>query len=111
LVLGFGSETHHFRQTPSRDNVARVYQAVQVARALFDLLAHVIVDFHVEDVGDKVEGVLVVLHFCVEAGQVEAVGEVVLVDLAEVFIAACCYELGNENVSRKFLVFSHISDI
>jgi len=33
------------------------------------------------------------VHFRVEPGQVEAVGEVVLVDFAKVFVAACCYEL------------------
>ena len=41
---------------------------------LLYLFAHIIVDFHVEDIRDEVEGILVVLHFGVEAGEVEAVG-------------------------------------
>jgi len=38
------------------------------------LLAHVIIAIKVEDVGDKVESILVVLDVGVEAGEVEAVG-------------------------------------
>jgi hypothetical protein len=70
-----------------------MHQPVKVACALLDLLPHVVVDFHVEDVGHQIEGILVVLHFCVQSSQVEAICEVVLIDFAEVFIAACCYEL------------------
>jgi hypothetical protein len=70
-----------------------MHQPVKVACALLDLLPHVVVDFHVEDVGHQIEGILVVLHFCVQSSQVEPICEVILVDFAEVFIAACCYEL------------------
>ena len=65
-----------------------MYQAVEVAGGLLDGLAHVVVAVEIEDVGDQVERVLVVLNFVVQAGQVEAVGQVVLVDLAEILIAA-----------------------
>lgn len=51
-------------------------------------LPHVVVAVEVEDVCDKIEGILVVLNFRVKAGQVEAIGEIVLVDLAEVLVAA-----------------------
>jgi len=51
-----------------------VDKAVEMASALFDLLAHVIVDLHVEDIGDEVEGMLVVLDLRVEPSEVEAVG-------------------------------------
>jgi hypothetical protein len=70
-----------------------VHQSVEVASALLDLLPHVVVDFHVEDVGHKVESILVVLHFCVQSSQVEAICEVILIDFAEVFIAASCDKL------------------
>jgi hypothetical protein len=70
-----------------------MHQTVQVAGALLDLLAHVVVDLHVEDVGHQVQSILVVVHLRVKAGEVEAVCEVVFVDLAEVFVASCCYEL------------------
>ena len=60
---------------------------------LLDLLPHVIVAVEVEGVGDEVQGVLVVLHLRVEARQVEAVRQVLLVDLAKVLVAAGGYEL------------------
>ena len=65
-----------------------MHQAIKMPRALLNLLAHIVVDFHIEDIRNQVEGVLVVLHFGIQAGQIEAVGQVVLVDLAEVFVAA-----------------------
>jgi hypothetical protein len=70
-----------------------MHQAVKVACALLDLLPHVVVDFHVKDIGHQIECILVILHFCVQSSQVEAIREVILVDFAEVFIAACRYEL------------------
>ena len=63
-------------------------ESVKMTRTLLNLLAHIIVDFHVEDIGHEVKRVLVVLDLRVEAGKVEAVGEVVFVDFAEVFVAA-----------------------
>ena len=60
---------------------------------LFNLFTHIIVTVEVEDVGDEVEGILVVLDVGVEACQVEAVGEVVFVDFAKVFVTAGGYEL------------------
>ena len=60
---------------------------------LFNLFTHIIVAVEVEDVGDEVEGILVVLDVGVEACQVEAVGEVVFVDFAKVFVTAGGYEL------------------
>lgn len=85
-----------------------MHQSVEVASALLNLLPHVVVDFHVEDVGYEVEGILVVLHFCVQSSQVEAIREIVLVDFAEVFIAACRYELryGQHMFSQKVVVFT-----
>lgn len=49
-------------------------KAVEVASAFFNLLAHVVVDFHVEDIGDEVKRMLVVLDLRVETGEIEAVG-------------------------------------
>ena len=65
-----------------------MHQAVKMPCAFLDLLAHIIVDFHVEDIGHKVQGILVVLDFRVKPCEVEAIGEIVLVDFAEVFISA-----------------------
>ena len=58
-----------------------------------DLLSHVIITIQVENVSDEVKSVLIVLDICIEASKVEAVGEIVFVDFAEVFIASRRYEL------------------
>jgi hypothetical protein len=70
-----------------------VHQPVQVPGGLLDLLAHLVVALDVEHVGDELERVLVVLDLRVEPRQVEAVRQVVLVDVAEVLVAAARQEL------------------
>lgn len=90
---------HHLRQTSSCDDVPGVNEAVEVPRGFLDLLAHVIFAVEVENIGDEIESVLVVLYFRVKAGQVEAVGEVFFVDLAEVFVAA-----GGDELERTRLL-------
>jgi hypothetical protein len=57
-------------------------------RRLLDCFPHVVVTVKVKDIGDKVERVLVVLYLSIQAREVEAVGQVFLVDFAEVFVAA-----------------------
>lgn len=79
---------YHLCQTPSCDNVSRVYQSIQMSRRLLDLFPHIIVAVKVENVRYEVEGILVVLDFGVEAREVEPVGQVLFVDLAEVFISS-----------------------
>ena len=63
-------------------------QSVQMPGRLLDLLSHVVVAVEIKHVGNQIEGILVVLNLGVEAGEVESVGKVFLVDLAEVFIAS-----------------------
>jgi hypothetical protein len=65
-----------------------VDEAVQVAGRLLDGLAHLVVAVEVEHVGHEVQCILVVLDLGVEARQVEAVRKILLVNLAEVLIAA-----------------------
>lgn len=55
-------------------------------RRLLDLLAHLVVAVEVEDVGHEVEGILVVLNLGVQPSKIEAVGQVLFVDLAEVLV-------------------------
>lgn len=55
---------------------------------LLNLFPHFIIAVKIEDVGDQVESVLVVLNIGVESGQVESVCEVFFIDLAEVFVAS-----------------------
>jgi len=88
-----GEDPYHLREPSRRDNVAGVHQAVQVPGRLFYRLAHLVVAVEIEDVGHQVQRILVVLHLRVEAGEVEPVGQVVLVDFAKVLIAARRYEL------------------
>jgi hypothetical protein len=81
-------KSHHLCETSSRHNVAGMHKTVKMSGALLNLLAHVIIDLHVKDIGHQIKRVLVVLDFSVKASQVEAVGEVVFVDFAIVFVAA-----------------------
>lgn len=90
---------YHLCQTPSRYYVSCVHESVQMACALLDLFPHVVVDLHVENVCDEVEGILVILYFCVQASQVESVREIVFVNFAEVFVATCRNELEETSVS------------
>lgn len=62
-------------------------------RRLLYLLAHLIFAVKVEDVGNEVERILIVLHFGVQAREVETIGQVFLVDFAKVLVAAGGYEL------------------
>jgi hypothetical protein len=62
-------------------------------RRLLNLFSHLIVAVEVEDVGYKVECILVVLHFGVQARKVEAVSQILLVDLAKVLVPTGRYEL------------------
>jgi hypothetical protein len=70
-----------------------MYETVEVACRLLNGLPHVIVAVEIEDVRYEVQRILIVLHLGVKARQVEPVRQVVLVDHAEVFIAARGYEL------------------
>lgn len=55
---------------------------------LLYLFAHLIVAVEIEHVGDEVQGVLVVCDISVQAGEIEAVGEVIFINFAKILIAA-----------------------
>lgn len=63
-------------------------QAVEMSSGLLNLLSHVVFAVQIEDIGDQVKGILVVLDVGIQSREVKAVGQVVFVDLAEVFIAS-----------------------
>lgn len=63
-------------------------QPVEMTSGFLNLLAHVVIAIEVEDVGDKVESILIVLDVGVETSEIEAVGQVVFVNLAEILVAA-----------------------
>ena len=85
--VGFLELLDHLGEAAGRDDVACVDEAVEVAGGLLNRLAHVVFAVEVEDVGDQVQGVLVVVDLCVQAGEVETVGDVFFVDLTEVLVA------------------------
>ena len=55
---------------------------------LLNLVTHIIITVEIEDVGDKIKSVLVVLNVCIESRQVEPVCEVVFVDFAIVLVTS-----------------------
>ena len=78
-----------------------MHQSVEMPRRLFDCLSHVVVAIEVEDIGDQVEGILVVLNICIKASEVEAVRQVIFIDLAEVLIATGRDKLDPSFVSKR----------
>jgi len=65
-----------------------VDETIEVPGGLFYRLSHIIVAVEIEDVGDEIERILVVLDFRVKASQVKSIRQVILVDLAEVLVAS-----------------------
>ena len=57
-------------------------------RRLFNLFSHVVLTLKIELVSDQVQRVLIILHFRLQASQVEAVRQVFLINLTKVFMAA-----------------------
>ena len=57
-------------------------------RRLLYLLSHIIIAIEVENISHQVERVLVVLNIGIQPSKIESVCEIVLIDFAEVFIAA-----------------------
>jgi hypothetical protein len=39
----------------------------------FDRLSHLIVTVEIENICDQVQGILIVLYFCIEASEIEAI--------------------------------------
>jgi hypothetical protein len=63
-------------------------QAVEMPRRFLDLLPHLIIAVEVENIGNKIERILIVLDFSIQAREIEAVRQVLFVDFAEVLIAS-----------------------
>lgn len=55
---------------------------------LLDRFTHLIIAVQVENIRNKVERVLVILDFGIKSRQIEAIRQVILVDLAEVLVAS-----------------------
>ena len=65
-----------------------MHKPIQMPRGLLDLLAHIVIDFHIKHIRHEIQSVLVILNFRIKASQVEAVRQIILVDFAEVLVAA-----------------------
>ncbi len=68
-----------------------------------DLLPHIIVTVKVKDISDEVKSILIILDIRIEPSKVEAIREIVFVDLAEIFVASRRDELwGDLSASVRF---------
>jgi hypothetical protein len=61
------SFSYHFGKAPGRDDIAGMDEPVQVTGGFLYRFSHVIVAVKVEDVGNEIEGILIVLDFRAEA--------------------------------------------
>lgn len=73
-----------------------------MSRRVFDLLSHIVIAVEIEDVCYEIECILVILYIRIETSQIEAVGKVVFVYLAEIFVAARRDELAESRISQLF---------
>lgn len=55
---------------------------------LFDSFSHLVITIQVEDICNKIQRILIVLNFCVETSKVKSISQVVLVNLAEIFVSS-----------------------
>jgi hypothetical protein len=63
-------------------------KAIEMTGRLFDLLPQIIIGVEVEDIGHEIERILIVRDLGVQTSQVEAIRQVILVDLAEILISS-----------------------
>lgn len=54
-------ETYHLRKASRSHHIARMHKAVEMPCALLNLLSHIIVDLHVEDISYEIQRILVIL--------------------------------------------------
>ena len=68
---------------------------------LLDHLPLLVFAVEIEDVGDEIEGMLIILNFRIEAGQIKSISQVVLIDFTEVFVSSGRNELCKSKVSKQ----------
>ena len=84
-------------------------QAVKVPCRFLNLLSHIVVTIQVKHISDKVEGILIILDIGVEPCKIEAVCEIVFVNLAEIFVASRRDELP-ANLSAHVIFYPYLND-
>lgn len=128
--MGTERGAHHFGEAARSDDEAGVDEAVQMPRRRLEVFPLVVIEILVGcadaetrsvsgsadrarqeggggqarrtgRVGDEVERGRVALHLCVEAREVEAIEDVLLVDLAEVLVALRREEPAAAGTRRK----------
>ena len=85
--------TYHLCQASCCSNVSSVHKAIKMSGRLFYRFSHLIIAVEIKDIGHKIQRILVVLDIGIQSSQIEAVCQVVFVDLAKVFVATRGYEL------------------
>lgn len=76
-----------------------MHKPIEMSSRLFNLLPHIIIAIEVEDIGHEIQRVLVVLYVGIEPCQVEAVGQIVFIDFAKIFVASRGHELFDPRVN------------
>lgn len=66
-------QTYHFGKTTGGSDVSSMYEAIEVTGGLFDLLPHIVVAVELENIGNEIESILIVLNVDIDARKVEAV--------------------------------------
>jgi uncharacterized radical SAM superfamily protein len=74
-------------------------QSVKMTSGPLNVLPHIIVAVEIKHVGHEIKSILIVLYFSIEASQIEAVGQVIFVDFAEIFVATRGDKLNVRQVS------------
>jgi hypothetical protein len=71
-------------------------KAIEMTGRLFDLLPQIIIGVEVEDIGHEIERILIVRDLGVQTSQVEAIRQVIFVDLTEILISS-----GRDKLERR----------
>src|SRR5690606_2024445 len=80
-------KTHHLAQAPTGNDISRMHQTVKMPCTLVDLFPHFILAIHIKNIRHKIQRMVVVENFVLQAREVEAVRQILFVNLAEVFVA------------------------
>jgi hypothetical protein len=71
-------------------------KAIEMTGRFLDLLPQIIIGVEVEDIGHEIERILIVRDLGVQTSQVEAIRQVIFVDLAEILISS-----GRDKLERR----------
>lgn len=70
-----------------------MYKTIKVSGRLLNSLSHLIIAVQIKHIRNQIECILIVLNFRIQARKIEAISQVLFIDLAEVFVSSGGYEL------------------